>query len=185
MINKLRYSILAIIICSCNSTQNAFYKTNKNKLFSSKEQIVNYYSSNNKLDKRKLYFFRDEAAKIDFLINSTDTDALPYFGLFVNDSTKIAEDLTIDKSCIGVIDKFIRGNYNSSKTESFNLKKYQLTNYLNEPININKDNTTLIFVVNSNMGKIINHTATYLTDNTKKSKIAIDYIYLVSDPILK
>lgn len=184
MKNKCNLVFIFFIICSCNTTQNAFYRTNQNKIFSSREQIANYFHQTNNLDINKMYFFADEGDKFDFLLNDTDADILPYFGLFVNDSTKIIDDFVEEKDCIGIIDKFVRGNYNSTQTEIMDLKKYKLSNFENRPLNINTKNKTLVFVINSNMGKIINYTATYITDNIKKSNDSINHIYLISDPII-
>ena len=177
--------ISLLLILSCNSSQSVLYKTNSNAVFSSKEEVVAYFHRVNKLEKNRLYFFSDEEDKIDFLLNKTNASVLPYYGLFVNDSTKIIDDYVSDKECIGVVDKFVRGNYNGTNTEYSDLKKYAFTNYLGEALDINKTKSTLVFVINANMGKIINVTANYVTKNIKKSRDSIDYIYLVSDPIIQ
>jgi hypothetical protein len=184
MINKISLVfLLSLIVFSCKGLTNSLYEMNKNKIFSSKEEIVDYFHSECKLDKDRLYFFDNESDKSDFLLNKTDVQALPYFGLFVSDSVKVKDNFIGDKKCIGVIDKFVLTFDGNKEVEPCDLRGYKLENYLDNPLGLNKDNPTLIFVISSNMGKTINVSANYVVDHIKKLKKPIDYVYIVIDPI--
>ncbi|MCW4469349.1 hypothetical protein OGH69_10265 [Flavobacterium sp. MFBS3-15] len=174
-----------VSVCfSCNTVMETLYGVNKHVFFSSKDAAATHFHKKNNLEKEKIFFFTKEKDRVDFLVNDEHGAYLPYYALMINDSVRVDDSAAGDKRCIGVVDKFVL-NYDKSKAtyRPLDLGDLNITNYKGEPLDLNTANPTVVFVVDSNFGRILNATVNYVTGHIKEEGKQINYVYISTDYI--
>lgn len=170
---------------SCNSIMGTIMGANRNHMFESREAIANHYLKKRKLEKEKIYFFDDKEQMYAFMADEGNTADIPYYGLAVNDSLKVDDSSMSNRHCIGVVEQFVTGDQADRQYVPSGLKGQRLTNYLGQPLNLNGKNPTVVFIVHTNMGRVINMNVGYVVKNIKEDNVPVDYVFIALDDAVR
>jgi hypothetical protein len=178
--------LASILICfaaaSCAPVLNTFYGVNKNQSFDSKHALAEHYVKKNKLERERIYFFTSNNDREAFMMGEIiGKGKNEYYGIQLNDSTMVYDTEVSRQWCMGVVGSIITDSTSYHKVKISNIKNYKLVNIDGQSVNFNTDHPTVIFVISTNSGRLINKNIGYVVNHINETEVPVDYIYIAVD----
>lgn len=94
----------------------------------------------------------------------------------------MVDDTDVERQwCMGVVSNVITDSALHRKVKQSNITNYKLVNIHGKPVSFNSGQPTVVFVINSNMGRLINKNLGYVVNEINKTKTDVNYIYIAAD----
>lgn len=179
---KILYLLLtSVVFISCGPILNTIYGVNKNRRFESKQSLADHYVKKNKLERERIYFFTSSTDRNTFLEETYGKGKIEYYGIQINDSIMVDDTQISRQWCMGVVGNIITDSTSYLKLKPSIIKNFTLVDIEGQPVNFNKEQPTVVFLLHTNAGRLINKNVGYVVNHIKENNAPVDYIYIATD----